>query len=423
MNELEFQQHRANTQSRTHQSRQRTTGVIPGGVRVVKKSGGKPVLKRGLFNSDTGPVLVSGARMVEPGDAGFVSPSPPQRNHVSYWAVLWNEFLGSFMIALAGRLFVGFFGGSTFAATVPTLYGTAFANGFVFFGAMAVFGAVSGGHFNAAITLSVMLIELFARFGWFGKFRWGRLVNGGGDGDGDGDDGSGSSSLIDFGMNMGEETTMGMDIEYNENGNGGTMARSRTMEPHPWRTWFGLLPYFVVQFAAFLIAALLVWAFLPGSPRSSPVSLGIPYVTNTVNDGKTFGLELVASFMYLVGYVLLLKMLGGSRQWLFQVVRAMAFGLWYFALIVVFAPWAGAVWNPTLWLAFAIVSGRWVDWWILMWPALISAVATAFFCLLHWWIGQTSHLRDLAKISAVARETPGTLRRFGRQAARHRRLR
>ena len=58
------------------------------------------------------------------------------------------------------------------------------------------------------------------------------------------------------------------------------------------------------------------------------------------------------------------------------------------ALFLVFAPWAGALWNPTLWLAFAIISGRWTDWWILLWPAFISSFAAAVFCFVHWWISR-----------------------------------
>ena len=278
---------------------------------------------------------------------GFLTPMLPDRDRVSYAFVLWNEFLGTLMYALAGRLFVGFFGGSTLAATIPILFGTAFANGFAYFGAMAVFGAVSGGHFNPAVTLAVLLIELLARSGWFGAFRWG----------------SGTSS------------------------------------PRPWRSWFGLLPYFVVQFAAFLIAALLIWAFLPGSPRNAPIALGIPIVSGVVSDGKTFGVEIVGSFMFLSAYVLLLKMFGGDRSWLSQAIRALAFGFWYFTLVLVFAPWAGAVWNPGLWLGFAIVSGRYVDWWILLFPALISAVVACIFCLLHWWLAHMAIMDEAVAVS------------------------
>jgi len=309
-------------------------------------------------------------------DIGYLSPLLPENLHgdggVSYWGVLWNEFLGTLVFGLMGRLFVAFFGGTAFAATIPTLFGTAFANAFTMFGSLMVFGAISGGHFNGAITLAVFLVELFARFGWFGTFNW----------------------------------------EAERDGH----------QKHPWRTLFGLLLYFPVQFVAYLGSALLIWGFMPGKPRHSPIALGIPVVTGTVSNGKTFGVELVGAFLFIVAYLMLLKMFGNrgpphTKTWDQQVKRAGAFSLWYFALIVVFAPWAGAVWNPTLWFSFALISGHFYNWYVLLWPPLISGAAAALFILIHWWIGQTRGLRDLRKLQTTVRGTSAAVHRFGRNIA------
>ena len=280
---------------------------------------------------------------IRPATVGFLSPLLALRDRLPGRAAWWNEFWGSFWFAFTGRLFAAFFGGSVLAATIPTLYGTAFVNAFGYFMVMATFGAVSGGHFNASITLCIMIIELAVRWGWFGDFHF--------------------------------------------------APGSR-----PWRSWWGLLPYFVAQFIGFILAALLVWAFLPGTPLAAPIELGIPFVSGVVSDGKTFGLEIVASFGYLTVYVVLMKMFGGSTMWMSHAIRSLVFGFSYFALFLVFAPWAGALWNPTLWLAFAIISGRWVDWWILFWPAFISSFAAAAFCFVHWWISQPDAVKVKPKV-------------------------
>jgi hypothetical protein len=114
---------------------------------------GKPV-----FGAQAGKaVLVAGKEVItHPGDPGFTTVQLPTRDRVSYLAVLWSEFLGTLLYATAARLFVGFFGGTTFAATIPTLYGTALSNSLAFMAAMVVFGGVSGGHFNPAITLCIL---------------------------------------------------------------------------------------------------------------------------------------------------------------------------------------------------------------------------------------------------------------------------
>lgn len=294
-----------------------------------------PRLKYGVQFNDNGTAALVGD--VKPADIGFASPETAGRESTSYWGVLWNEFLGTFMYSFTARLFVAVFGGTTAAATIPTLYGAAFANAFAYFGAMATFGGISGGHFNPAITLTVMLVEFYARFHWFGKFNWGN--------------------------------------------------REEERGKSPWRSWIGLVPYIVVQLIAFLFSALLIWGLLRGSPRSAPIALGIPFVTNNSSDGQTFGAELLGSFMFLVGYLLLLKMFGSDRSWMANAIRSLAFGFWYFALFMTFAFFAGAVWNPGLWLAYAFISGRYEDWWILFVPALVAAIAASVFCLIHWWIG------------------------------------
>lgn len=332
-----------------------------------------PHWNKGMAANGAPPIsaIPSGASMptINPSEAGFLSPVVPRHGTVSYWGALWNEFLGTLFFGLMGRLFVGVFGGTTFASTIPTLFGTAIANAFAMFGTLMLFGSVSGGHFNSAITLAVMLVELFARFGWFGAFNW--------------------------------------ESEKNE---------GRT---HPWRTWLGLLPYFLVQFIAYLLSALLIWGFLPGSPRAAPVALGIPFVTGILTPNNTFGVELMGSFLFILAYLLLLKIFHGaaampSTHWDQQWRRAASFSLWYFALIVVFARWAGAVWNPTLWLSFALISGRYVDWYVFFWPPLISAIVAAVFCLLHWWIGQTRNLQDLRQVQTAARGTRTAVTQFGR---------
>jgi len=273
-------------------------------------------------------------------DVGFLSPELPGREETSYWGVIWNEFFGTLVYAFASRIFVAIFGGTTIASSIPTLYGTAFANAFAYFGAMATFGAISGGHFNPAITFAVLLIEFSARMEFFGKFHW----KGG------------------FG--------------------------SKFFKKSPWQSWWGLIPYFFVQFAAFIIASLLIWGLLQGSPRSLPIALGMQLVTGNSTLGKTFGAELLASFLFIMGYMILLKMFGWNRTWLAHVVRCLGFGFWYFALIISFGYFAGAVWNPGLWIAFAIISGQYNNWWVLFFPPLISAIAVTVFCVFHWWIGQ-----------------------------------
>lgn len=336
------------------------------------------------------PLLKVGQEVIiRPGDPGFTSVQLPPRDKVSYWAVLWNEFLGTLMYALAGRLFVAFFGGTTFAATIPTLFGTALSNGLAFMSAMAVFGGVSGGHFNPAITLCVFILEVFTHFGLMGKFKW---------------------QGIEAGIDEAGEDLMG-EITNGDNGNEKTSR--------PWKSWLGLLPYFLVQFVAFLLAALLIWGFLPPSqnPRQAPVALGIPFVTGNVDNGRTFGVEIAGSFLFLVAYMLLLKMFGSDRSWFIQVIRSLAFGLWYFALILVFAPWAGAVWNPTLWLAFALISGRYSDWWVLLIPAFISSVATSLFCVAHWYISKPNIFKELTAMGKdqhkrVSRGVKSTIRRY-----------
>lgn len=267
---------------------------------------------------------------IELAKSGFISATLGDPTTMSLVAIWWNEFLGSLVYGLVARLFVAFFGGSSVAATLPTILGAAFTNGFAFFGAMATFGAISGGHFNPAITLAVLLIEIGVRMGLFGEWE-----------------------------------------------KGTQLWRGRSL--------WGLAGYFVVQFAGFILAALLIWGFLPAGARNTPIELGIPFVTNVVSNGKTFGTEIAGSFLFIIGYLILLKMFS-YRDWASQMNRSLAFGFWYFVLFLVFAPWAGAVWNPSLWLAFAIISGRYTDWWILMWPAVISGIAGALFCLMHWWI-------------------------------------
>jgi len=275
---------------------------------------------------------------------GYLSPLLPIPKRISYLGVLWNEFLGTFFIALISRLFVAYFGGAAFASTIPTLFGSAIANTFSSFGALVMFGSISGGHFNPAVTLAIILIGLFTRLGAFGRY---------------------ARNLED------------------ESGN-----------RHPWRTWLGLFPYVVVQFIAFILAALLIWGFLPAGmhPRSLPIALGMPMVSGVASNGKTFGVEIVGSFLYLAGYLLFLFRFGSEKHSSPQWERGAAVALYYFALIMAFSPWAGANWNPGLWLAFAIISGNWTNWWVLFLPPFISAVLASLFVIVHRSIGQTYNL-------------------------------
>lgn len=314
--------------------------------------GGKPVY---------GGMRRVGANGDLPGQTtGFVTPQMPPREMIAVWAVYWNEFWGTFFFSVVGRLFVAAFGGSVVAGTIPTVFGNAFANAFALFGAMVIFGSASGGHFNPAVTLAVWLIE-FATFYIFGRrqlgvFR-GMLV-----------------TAPEPETKKGEPAVVELP--------------SRQQRQLRWyAVWYPLL-YPVFQLAAFFLAALSIWGIMPGGSRSAPIELGIPFKGPiTGNNNKIFGAEVLGSFLYITGFVLLMKLFGGQSI-MQQTLRALVFSFWYFVLILTFAPWAGAVWNPFLWLAFFAVSGRSRHWWIFFWPAFIAAIGAALFCWIHFWISQ-----------------------------------
>lgn len=301
------------------------------------------------------PVYAGNHDDLPPQTAGYVTPQMVRRQHVSVWAVWWNEFWGSLFYAFVGRLFIAASGGSTISGTIPFIYGNALTNGLAYFACLAIFGAVSGGHFNPAITLAVFFIE-FATFYFFRSEK----------------------------------------IRYS--GEQREIAEKEKIEARELRWYAVWIPvlYPLLQFVAFIFAALLIWAIVPGSPRSSPIDLGIPYSTSFASDGQNFGAELLGSFLFIGGFVLLMKLFGSS-SWKIQLMRALAFGIWFFVLILAFAPWAGAVWNPGLWLAFAIVSGRFKEWWIFLFPPLIASFVVAIFSWVHWWMSQIPRRQWLKK--------------------------
>lgn len=302
--------------------------------------GGKPV-----YGSYGNTQRVGKRGDLPPQTPGFVTPQMQPREKVSVWAVWWNEFWGSLFFALVGRLFVAVVGGSVAASAGLGLLGNAFTNAFAFFAASVLFGSVSGGHFNPAITLAVWMIE-FATYYIFGRRQ--------------------------FGVFRAADTATKKPIQ--------------SRELRWYAVWYPLL-YPLLQFVAFLIAALLIWGILPGGSRSAPIALGIPFKGPiTGNNGKIFGAEILFGFLLIGGFVILGKQFGSSSM-MWQATRSMVFGFWYFVLILAFAGFAGGVGNPGLWLAFAIVSGRYTHWWIFLFPFFIAAILVAFFCWIHWWIG------------------------------------
>ena len=286
-------------------------------------------------------IASNGASDVPGQTTGFVTPQLPPREDVSVWAAYWDEFLGSFWFLMLGRLFVAVQGGSVVNGVVPGVYGNAFANGFALFTAILLFGTVSGGHFNMAVTFCVWMVE-FATYYIFGTKRM--------------------------------RVFQGKDPR-----------QKRTLR---WYTVWYPIAYPFFQLLGFFLAVLIIWGIMPGGSRSLPIELGIPLKgTATGNNGKIFGAEIMGSFFYLTGFVMLMKLFG-SQNILYQFARSFAMGFLHFTLVIVFAPWAGAVWNPLAWLAFAAVSGRFTHWWLFVWPSLISSIIVAILCWVHWWIHQ-----------------------------------
>ena len=302
--------------------------------------------------------------------AGFVTPQMRPRSQTSTWLKLWNEFWGSFWITLVGKLMVAAVGGSVIASTGIGLIMNAFANAFVLFVVMVVYGTASGGHFDPAITFSIWLIEM-ATYYIFGNRRFGIF----------------RGKLV--------KNKEGKLVEPDSITTGFTARKL-----HWYSVWIPLLyPFF--QLLGFFLAALILLAILPGGSRKSPIELGMPFKGPFVGDnGKIWGAQFIASTMFIGVFVLLMKYFGGQGH-VTQAIKALVMGFAQFVLILAFGGYAGGDWNAGRWLALASVSGRFNHWWIFATPSFLAAIVVALYCWIHWWIGHipriTRNMTDTGK--------------------------
>ena len=297
-----------------------------------------------------------GAQDVPGQTAGFVTPQMRPRAETSTWLKLWNEFWGSFWITLVGKLMVAAVGGSVIASTGVGLIMNAFANAFVLFVVMIVYGTASGGHFDPFVTFSVWLIEL-ATYYIFGNRKLGVF----------------RGKLV--------KNTEGDWVEP-KTIRDGFVAR----ELHWYSVWIPLL-YPIFQILGFFLAAGILVAILPGGSRKSPIELGMPFKGPFVGDnGKIWGAQFIASTMFIGTFVLLMKYFGGQGH-VTQAIKALVMGFANFVLILAFGGYAGGDWNAGRWFALAVVSGRWNEWYLFATPGFFAAIFVAIYCWIHWWIG------------------------------------
>ena len=268
--------------------------------------------------------------------AGFLSKQLPPREATNLWFIYLAEFLGSVVYAMARCLWVTNNGGSVIASAVPTVFGTGFADGFSYLVAITMFGIASGGHYNPAITLAVMIMEMVNAMGF---------------------------------MRTDSHT-----------------SKPKPSKGHPWYT---LLPFFLIQILAFLMVALLVWGFTGSFGRDAPRFLGTPVVSSIHSNARVFAANFVGSGIMVGSYLILLKLFDASAPQL-QIMRGLAFGFLRFVLVLAFAPWSSALWNSSLWIALAVVSGRYSDWWLLFFPSLFGSIFGVVVCIIYFFLSKPS---------------------------------
>lgn len=269
--------------------------------------------------------------------AGFLSKQLPPREATNLWFIYLAEFFGTAVYAMIRCLWVAGFGGSLIASAVPTVFGTGFADGFSYFFAITAFGVVSGGHYNPCITLAVMIVEIVNAMGF---------MRGGGSG-----------------------------------------ADSKP-KPSKGHAWYTLLPFFLIQILADLMVVILIWGFMGSFGRDAPRFLGTPVVSSTFSTARVFAANFVGSGIMVASYLILLKLFDASAPQL-QILRAFAFGFLRFVLVMAFAPWSSALWNSSLWIALAVVSGRYSDWWLLFFPSLLGGVFIGVpVCIVYFFLSK-----------------------------------
>ena len=282
---------------------------------------------------------------------GFAGPTAAEldKGTDGTWApaLLWNEFAGAVLFSLIFCFVVLQSGGSLMARLVPFLFGSAFAGGFGYFAATFMFGSVSGGHYNPIITLSVMFLELIS---WLGAFDW--LIKRQG------------NTIVDKHMLNVESTG------------------------HFIRRMLIMVGYIIIDFLAFLLVAWFILLAMGDTALQHDKELGMPMkAVNSKNFGNTriFWAEVLGSTIFVMGFLLLHKTFG-DRNWGTQLQRATAFGFFYFVLILAFMHFGGATWNPSLLLAFAIISGNWSNFTLMFWNPWVGAGFATVICIFHWFI-------------------------------------
>lgn len=303
------------------------------GGRVASPSSPYKTIRQQQKASD---LALIGADTTPRATAGFLSKQLPPREATNLWFIYMAEFLGCTMYAMARCLWVTNNGGSLIASVVPTVFGTGFADGFSYFVAIAMFGVASGGHYNPAITLGVMIMEMVNAMGFM-------------------------------------------------------RTDSHTSKPKPSKghAWYTLLPFFLIQILAFLMVALLVWGFTGSFGRDSPRFLGTPVVSIVHSNARVFAANFVGSGIMVGSYLILLKLFDNSAPQI-QVLRGLSFGSVRFILVLAFAPWSLALWNSSLWITLAVVSGRYSDWWLLFFPSLLGSILGVVLCIVYFFLSKPS---------------------------------
>ena len=290
---------------------------------------------------------------------GIAKPGPGTNNpfndaEPSFISLLWSELWGSCIFGLIMCLFVANYGGSIAARTMPVIYGSAFAGGFALFAATIAFGGVSGGHFNPAITISVMILEFVS---WTGLF----------------------DALANRQRKLGKDEFKNKSDKHQIN--------NTTFSEYAKRLAI-LTGYIVCQYIGYLIAAAIILSVLGGKALGGSTELGMPFVaaeTPNVSHQRIFWAEIVGSVVFITGFLLSLKYFN-VRNWGSVMQRATFLGFFYFVMILSFARFAGAVWNPALWVAFVTVGGRSRQFWILVLPSIIAGCIAPIFCVAHWFV-------------------------------------
>ncbi len=264
---------------------------------------------------------------------------PPQEQ-ISKTKAYLCEFVGTALVVFISGVAVAATGGSRAFAAVPSnLPANAFGHGFAYFVAIFLFVSQSGGHFNPAVTLAILIKNAFTRrhTGWFMIFYWffqfaGGLLGG----------------LMVWGVIFikGAPSFMGV----------------------PRRGFPGISSgqVFVAEFLGSLVLIFpILWTrlFVSDFKTMTDKTKTPPYAR------ATFFL-------------------------LFNAMRALGIGLLLTALVFGIVPVSGANFNPARWLGLAVYSPKFPrEWWAYLVAPFAAAIVAPIISVFMLWVARAVETR------------------------------